>query len=523
MKLDGYSNLTEMMRKAPMTAQTVEEFRDKAMQALDHAVDVFFKPEREVAEGKAAYDQLTDVERALRAYQGRFRQDQGKVNEKAQSMLETGVKPRQREEVGQTESALKNGKPLANGMREFGYSSANVRRLDELGHETTSIARLADKMGKVLPIYGSVAMLPGPLAVSLKDHLKETLQWNNSSSSSSRTRVEQESFRLLTLSASKRLVTSQSSSESSSSGKAETTTVDERVMPGLHEIRAGLSELGFEDAQSTTFSVSQDVREYDRFPRTEGWPWNRREVVEVGLVNQGSIEVAKGEIPYYPARMKPDAISDNRGLSRPGEGSDLVDLVAGANLDQDFVDSFRDKALGVLDRAVETLYNKGREVAEGRKRYDELSNLQRALELAEKKFGLRDYDREMNQQIQLLEQVAPLYACVAMVPGEMSSTVKNHAKEVFEAQQSARSSSSIQGSELKGSLLTLGMSETTVEGSSHSESQGSMKYETTTTDERIMPKLHRLRVKLDQMQISEGKTPGLFIPPDERTTQNGRW
>ena len=65
MKIDGYKNLTEMARNAKMTPETAAQFRNVALQTVDHAIDTFFKPEREVAEGKQSYDEMTDLQRAL--------------------------------------------------------------------------------------------------------------------------------------------------------------------------------------------------------------------------------------------------------------------------------------------------------------------------------------------------------------------------------------------------------------------------------------------------------------------------
>lgn len=495
------NKLTDMMRKAPLNRQTVEQYRNQALQVVDNAIDVFFKPEREVAEGKAAYDQLTDLERSLRAYTQRVGgESRGMVEAFHTAQREKGkLKPSQGE-VGATASLLPEGRALKNGFREVGYAGPTHEPLPSLDRPLDAVTHLAHQMNSVLPLYGSVAMVPGPLSVSLKDHLKETLQWSAQGQSSSQSHAETETFRLLTLSAGKKRVSSSSVASSSEKGQATTTTADERVMPGLHGIRNAVASLGYVEGQTRDYKVLQKITEYETSTRVEGFIFKEK-VKDFKKVNEGQLTIAQGTLPVLPEHMQLGALGTNAGLEQPRAGSELVDLVDRSELTPEFLDEFRDGAAVLLDSAVSTLFNTTREVGEGREAYDKLTNLGRALSLAQSKWGTQDYDGGIGPLIGQLEEVTPLYACVAMVPGEMSSSVKNHAKQLFEFQSSARSAAASQSHEWNVSLLG-SLSETRGSSSESSERSASLRYETTTTDERIMPSIHELKVALDGLQIS---------------------
>lgn len=509
MKLDGYSSLTEMARKAPMTPQTVQQFRNAALQTVDHAIDVFFKPEREVAEGKSAYDAMTDLERSLRAYSNRLQGETTVLNQQFDEKIKELTVETKKEEHVQGESLLPDGKPLKDGTRTTTPAYNYNRGEGKVDVEVSHIKNLVEKMGSVLPLYGSVAMVPGPLSVSLKDHIKETMKYSLQGHAESRSTMEQESFRLLTLSAGKKQVTTVNRSDVNAGAKSETTTIDERVMPGMHDIRTAIAGLGFSKAQDQKYSVRQEVVECDRRQETQGMLWWKKEVTVLDPVNRGQAVAYEVSLPVVPDRMTLYSVAGNQGLEKPGAGAELVDFVDQAQLTPEFVDQLREKAQGVLDQAVGTLFNPQREVGEGRKSYDQLANLERALRLAQARWGKESYNSVLDAQIQALHEVTPLFASVAMVPGEMSSSVKNHAKELFEAYYDASSSSVTRGRDLHGSVLTLGMSETRGLHSEGSDLSASFRRETTTTDERIMPKLHSIQVQLDQLQIAGDK---LVIP-----------
>jgi hypothetical protein len=525
MKVPAYSSLNEMMRKAPLTQETVSEFRDRALQAVDHAVDIFFQPDREVADGKKAYDQLSDVERALRSYQGRFERESQQVNQELQAKMGAIAVKDFRGSVGKTDSLLPDGKPLEVGFREVNSSYPRMsQEMRDIRPEQGRVGALIAKMSEVLPLYGSVAMVPGPLAVSLKDHLKESLQWKNEGSSAQFSSAEEEAYRLLTLSAAKKEVRSSASSSSREEGRMETSTIDERVMPGLHEIRTSLLGLAQAPEESVQFSQSSYVKEYETKQVQEGMLWWKEDVTRYTEVNQGNL-TQSGSGLARPARLHLDGEFGNEGLTRSGAGSDLVEMVAKAELNEDFVDQFRGRSLEVLDSAVATLFNTGREVSQGRQNYDELANLQRALEMASSKFGRQNsyyQPNHLHEPIQVLADVAPLYACVAMVPGEMSSSVKNYAKELFEIRSSAQSVSSSRSTESSVSLFGSIKEGTSVSGSS-SKSQGHFKAETVTTDERIMPALHQLRVQLDQMQVVQDRYGNYLDVPSMKPKKEERY
>jgi hypothetical protein len=508
MQVSSFSNLNEMMRKAPLDAPTVSKFRNQALLAVDQAIDTFFKPEREVAEGKEAYDQLSDVERALRSYQSRFQNESKQVlaNSRDQVNKLSDQSKSFRGDVGETASLLPEGKSLKNGFRQVSPGYLRAPEPPSTAYEQADIGSIVKEMSQVLPLYASVAMVPGPLSVSLKDHIKQSLQWSTRSSSQSQSNMQEEAFRLLTLSASKKTVHSASGSQSQSQGKAETTTADERVLPGLHAIRSAITKLGYAPEIKAKFKQTTSVTEWEKVEVEHGFIFKKKET-ELQEVNKGELE-AGGETVVVPGRLALNGTAGNEGLTRPGAGADVVDLVANAKtLDQDLVDTLRERSLKVLDGATETLFNTQREVAEGRQRYDELANLQRALSIANQRFGVADGYNEKSplaKQIAKLNTVTPLYACVAMVPGEMSSSVKNHAKELFEAssQSSSYAYSTVQAD--KASLFA-SLSETVGHSEESSSATGYVRKESTTTDERIMPILHDLRMQLDQLSITQDR------------------
>lgn len=505
MQIKSYANLNEMMRKAPLNAETVKQFRNEALLAVDQAIDIFFKPEREVSEGKEAYNKLSDVERALRSYQGRFKAESEATKHKFQAIAEQckGFE-NFRGDVGKTASILPEGKPLEDGYRVVeAESRVKYGKLSNISEDQNHITQVVQQMSQVLPLYGSVAMVPGPLSVSLKDHIKESLQWSIKSESQSYRNMQEEAYRLLTLSHSKETTVSSSFSSSESSGKQETITTDERVIPELHGIREALSSLDYAPEEMGTFSRNAWVEEFEKVPTTHGTLWWKEEGISHETVNRGNLS-NKGSATAIPGRIHMFGAPNNEGLTRPGAGADLVDLVADATLDQDFVDSFRERALQVLDKATETLFNTQREVSLGRESYDELSNLQRALTLANHRFGaVHGYSANpLEEEISKLDSLAPLYACVAMVPGEMSSSVKQHAKELFEASIAA-SSGSVKRSKKEHLSLLGSLKEGSDDSSESSSTTGYVRKESQTTDERIMPLLHELRMSVDQMAIEQ--------------------
>ena len=132
------------------------------------------------------------------------------------------------------------------------------------------------------------------------------------------------------------------------------------------------------------------------------------------------------------------------------------------------------------------------------------------MKLAKKRFARQDrYQPEpLQDPIAKLDQVAPLFACVAMVPGEMSSSVKNHAKELLTAVSKASSSSSSSTRATQSRFFS--ESRTAEFASESSRSSSFLQHETSTTDERIMPVLHELRMQLDQLALGENKN-GSFL------------
>ena len=127
------------MRKAPLSPETVGEFRDRALQAVDQAIDIFFKP---------------DCQQVGASFQAEM------------SKLKVGGFGGH---VGATASLLPDGKPLQDGYRKVSAGYSRACEMHDIGNEQGQVSALIQQMSEVLPLYGSVAMVPGPLSVSLKD------------------------------------------------------------------------------------------------------------------------------------------------------------------------------------------------------------------------------------------------------------------------------------------------------------------------------------------------------------------
>lgn len=527
----NYSSLTDMARNAPMTRETVNQFRDRALQTVDGAIDTFFHPEREVKEGKEAYDKLTDLERALRVYGGRYSDECKDLYSQFSSAVTAagGHQEGSRKQVGATASMLPDGKALNNGYREVSVDiGLGYNNLSSVRHDTNpELARLqaiTQKMSDVLPLFGSVAMVPGPLSASLKDTIKQSLQWSAQSTTVSQASVEKETLRLLTLGYGQSKSTSVGSSSVKSEGKAESMTADERVMPGLHDIRQAIAGLGHAQGTEKTFQITQKVKEWEQSTKTTGaWFWKDQHQV-LDLANEGQIVQDKQTLPTSPEHLASFTVADNTGLTRPGAGADLVDFVSTTPLSREALDEFRNRAQSLVDGAVSTLFDPKREVAQGREAYDQLSNLSRSLKMANARWGGNDSYGALAKQIKNLDEVAPLYACVAMVPGQMSSSIKNHAKEIFEASVTGSSFKSSQSSEFNISGLgLLGVSGTSSESTEASDISSHFRRETLTTDERIMPKLHSLRVQLDNLTIEGNGRGGKMVLRDDTVPTSNRY
>lgn len=519
------SSLTSLIKTMPMDEEHVLAFRGRAMQALDLAVDVFFKPEREVAEGKKAYDQLTDVESALRAYQGRLRRDVGATADRLKEEGPDWKAPEARTElVDNQPSVLPDGKPIGRGQRNYFAGQVLRPELTDVAYEQKEkLANALVKMGEVLPLYASVAMVPGPLSVSLKDHLHQSRQWNSQSQASSHRDFQEESVRLLTLSAGRKTVRESSASSSEGAGQSESVTVDERVMSGLQAIRGTLDGIGFVPAESGLLKWSQGVEETELVSYTTGWIFKETHEKKLRL-NSGYLNSGSKEVETAPAYLAMGLMPSNEGL-KASAGSDLIDLVdSAAEPTPELLAKFQERGRQLLDQAVSTLFQTDREVADGRKAFDGLTNLARGLRLADQTWAPEHsarywqaddkelYATNLGRELHDFEKAIALYACVAMVPGEMSSSVRNYAKELATFQIFGSSQSSNDSREVSGSLLTGGLSVGEGQGEARSSFSKQSRFETSTSDERIMPALHRLGGLLEELEIVGGDSPRLRLP-----------
>jgi hypothetical protein len=515
MRIQNYSSLVEMARKAPLDATYAPKFREAAVGAFDNAIDTFFQEDREVAQGRQAYDDLTDVQLALKTVMNRTMKET-KANWSAAKELaeKTPVPDKVSVEIEPSE-----------WDRDMPSDARNVKAITEFedvkvgGVESPDLSRilkLADRMNELLPIYASAAMVPGPMSVSVKNQLQELISFESSSSSSSRTVSEEESFSLLPL----RESTSKTVSHSGSSERTESdyskTSIDERVVPELHSLRGDFGRFDLTAPVETNIYSQAKVYHEGEVPHKRSlgffrgyetvWEphqeWVGRETLVLGthVINPSHLDLShRPQSPQTP----------------------LAKLANEQPLGAELADTLRSKGGTMLSDALEVMFNPNREVKDGRAAYDGLSDLGSALKVVsarqknaiqnDKELSYQDRntrERQLNSLADLasaVDQLSPLYACVAMVPGEMSSTVKNFAKEIAEIRSSGGSSSSSRTSEKAVSLLPPSYHSK----SSHSYSRSSFKshesYESMTTDERIMNSLHDIRTQLFSLAGEEGR------------------
>jgi hypothetical protein len=515
MHIQKYPSLVEMARKAPLDDTYAPKFRKAAIGAFDNAIDTFFQQDREVAEGRQAYDDLTDVQLALKTVMKR-------ANKETRANWSAAIALAEKTPVPETVS-IEIGP--SEWDRDFPESSRNVKKITtyekvETGKvdspELSRIKKLADRMNQLLPIYASAAMVPGPMSVSVKNQLQELISFESSSSSSSSTVTKQEGFSLLPLRQTSKKTVSHSGSRSHTESSYSKTPIDERVVPELHSLREAFGRLDLTAAEETNIYARGTVNQEGEVPvkRSLGFfkgyetvweprrEWSGREtvVLDTHVVNPSHLELySQASDPQTP----------------------LAKLASEQPLGADLADTLRSKGGAVLGNALEVMFNPDREVKDGREAYDGLSDLGAALKVVharqevalDSNRELRDYDRRTQKKqfaslaelAGALDQVSPLYACVAMVPGEMSSTVKNFAKEIAEIRSSGGSGSSSRTEERAVSLLPPGYHSKTSHSYSRSSFRSQQSYESMTTDERIMNSLHDVRTQLFSLEGEDGK------------------
>ena len=256
----------------------------------------------------------------------------------------------------------------------------------------------------------------------------------------------------------------------------------------------------------------------------------------------------------------------------------LAEMAGKVRHDKDFLGTFREKGVGILDNAVDVFFKSDREVEDARMAIEDLKDLERAMKACKVKTdktresnqgkarekmgviketgeGLRGPEEEKLNNVESfskrghiikdgrrvygeekvkglsrggwlsvkpdgmkgvlnfikdLHEVLPLYTCVTMVPGPMSVTVKNFAKETMKmkSKETGHSESHSASSGTAVGLLPLGAAVYDSASSDISEinKSSNMFFQKVTTDERIIPTLMDLRTRMEEMETKDSTT-----------------
>lgn len=493
MKVQQFKSLVEFARKAPMDENYTKTIRDSALGAVDQAIDTFFQSDREVSVGEKAYNDLTDVQLAFKTIKSRTRGQMKANASEAEFTADIIALPHKTtvDKTGETDRS-RYGRDFIAGIETTQYTKAVVappRAPSFQPHDDMS-----KLMDQVLPLYASVAMVPGPLSVSMKDQIQTLVEFGGNSQARGSSSQSSEALGLMGYSQS----SSSSSFRASSrhSGFAQSMTVDERVMPQLQKMKRLIKGLATTEPVDANIVAKGQITNQGQLRRTESTGFlglSSKEVLQDHTVVVDRYHSKHiGTAPYIPSYP-----TFTNGIQEAK--SPMAKAAQTEEIGPELLEKLQTEGAQALAEAVTVLFNPSREVESGRAAYDKLSDLSDALTILDRRQGgHKSYGRTGVSQIaSSVESLSPLYASVAMVPGTMSSSVKNFAKEVaeFKSRSSSRSSS---GSSSKSWSL-LGYKAGGSSSSSSSSSNEHVRRETTTTDERIMTPLHQIKTRLFEM------------------------
>ena len=308
--------LTQIAREG-----SAKEYKDalqaRGKQILDQAVDTFFQPDREIEDARKAMAGLEDLEGSLRAHLQRTRaaekQNQTALSDKSQN-IKSGEDPAvQLKPAG--EEKLENQKPL------FGVSHyekglltdgkiADGRRVWEQERISTvkpnhddmqGVGRFLADLAGVQGLYASVAMVPGPLSASVKTMAKEMMAAQGSFQSQHSSEQSSVAAGLLPLGIYRSGGTSQGSASGSHSLNYDKSTVDDRVVPVLMDLKDRLDQATVEAATTTSLHGVQRGREYVNQPTWFGL--SSRDVHITNTYGTHHVERELHSQEYQPDRL----------------------------------------------------------------------------------------------------------------------------------------------------------------------------------------------------------------------------
>lgn len=243
---------------------TAQEFSEALSQTgsavLGNAVETFCQMDRESAQGQASVDQLKDLKNSLITYIGRHTAEVSANQTKGTELTEqvkSGSHPTHKLS-GETVEHLENARSFKGQevqyLERISKPEAAVFHTPQVD-DLAGLRKFLTDLTEVQGLYTAAVMIPGPLALSVKNFAREVA--DGSSASSSSFSGESVSNKIFSHSAS--AVAGQS--QSSSATHYEKTTVDERVVPVLTELQDRLAQASVVPASSAYVSADHHYQE----------------------------------------------------------------------------------------------------------------------------------------------------------------------------------------------------------------------------------------------------------------------
>lgn len=244
-------------------AKTLEE---TGTAVLSNAIETFCKVDRETTQGEESVRQLSDLKSAIAlairrndettkanrasASQRAFQINQGEVPQyplKKASVVD----------LHNAKSDLKCGREYELLRREFSAEAATVHAPKP--SELSGLQQFLVDLNSIQGLYTAAVMVPGPLSLTVKNFARETA--DSQAKSFSHFTSDASSDRLF----GSGQATAQGSSESSQSSHYEKTTVDERVIPMLSELRERLAQASVVSEQPLRIDATRTEKEATGF------------------------------------------------------------------------------------------------------------------------------------------------------------------------------------------------------------------------------------------------------------------
>ncbi|MBI3929029.1 MAG: hypothetical protein HY319_26030 [Armatimonadetes bacterium] len=262
MKVGPFASLAEMARKAPLDEVFSQTLKEKGIEVLDQALDTFYDPARDVRQARTAVKDLEDLEDAFKALTQRpekaFLEDEKRLEElRRNAHLEPA-----------SEHKTESGRVIeAPEEIQGGFVTRS--------HEPDHLDQFIKDLHHVSPLYQMVAMIPGPMSLTVKDFAREVLVATHQSLSAAAQESDSTSraFSLLLLGGQSSSHDASAVAASSSEGQvqAEKISIDERVVPVLRDLKDRLKELALRPAVQTELTASRWITVLENQAEPQGF------------------------------------------------------------------------------------------------------------------------------------------------------------------------------------------------------------------------------------------------------------